>query len=113
LVITVRSPIDRGPAPAARWGDDDAIANIPDPRPDPSAAATAAERSADLMERVRRLTPALRETVVLTLEGLSHQEIAEVLGTTPRTVAVRLTRARAALARVLAAEEAEEAEEER
>jgi RNA polymerase sigma factor (sigma-70 family) len=35
--------------------------------------------------------------MVLMLEGLSHAEIAEVLGITENNVAVRLTRARKAL----------------
>jgi DNA-directed RNA polymerase specialized sigma24 family protein len=53
------------------------------------------------MDGVRALTPALRQTMLLSLEGLSHAEIAEVLGTTQATVAVRLTRARSALAALL------------
>ena len=68
---------------------------------DPTWNHATADRRGDLMEAVRRLTPALRETVILSLEGLSHQEIADVLGTTPGTVAVRLNRARVALARLL------------
>lgn len=74
------------------------LLEIPDPSADPSAGLIAAERHADLMDAVRALSPVLRETVVLSLEGMSHIEIADVLGTTTQTVAVRLTRARAALA---------------
>jgi RNA polymerase sigma factor (sigma-70 family) len=74
---------------------------IEDPGDDVSDRLIAAERYADLMVAVQRLTPALRETMVLSLEDMSHAEIAEVLGTTARTVAVRLTRARVALAQML------------
>ena len=38
-----------------------------------------------------------RQVVTLLLEGLSHREIADVLGVTENNVAVRATRARAAL----------------
>ena len=74
---------------------------IADPGQDAADRMIADERHEDLMAAVRRLTPALRETVVLSLEGLSHDEIADVLGTNARTVAVRLTRARSALAVLL------------
>jgi DNA-directed RNA polymerase specialized sigma24 family protein len=40
---------------------------------------------------------AQRETVTLRLEGLSHREIAQVLGISENYVVVRLTRARAEL----------------
>ena len=44
---------------------------------------------------------ALRQVVVLTLEGLSNADVAEVVGISENNVAVRLTRARAALSRAL------------
>ncbi len=47
----------------------------------------------------------LRQVVVLTLEGLSHAETAEIVGISENNVAVRLTRARAALSRRLGARE--------
>ena len=47
----------------------------------------------------------LRQVVVLTLEGLSHAEVADIVGITENNVAVRLTRARAALSRLLGARE--------
>jgi len=82
---------------------DDVLETIADPRADAPTALIASEGHAKLLEAVRRLTPVLKETTVLSLEGLSHQEIADVLGTTPQTVAVRLTRARATLAQLLGA----------
>jgi RNA polymerase sigma factor (sigma-70 family) len=50
---------------------------------------------------VRQLPLGLRQVVVLTLEGLSQREIADVVGITEGNVAVRLTRARALLSRLL------------
>ena len=84
-----------------RWRSDEAISHVADPKPDTLVTLLTAERRRQLTETVRKLSPALREAVALSLEGLSHREIAEVLGTTERTVAVRLSRARAALASVL------------
>ena len=47
----------------------------------------------------------LRQVVVLTLEGLSNAEVADIVGISENNVAVRLTRARAALSRLLGARE--------
>jgi RNA polymerase sigma-70 factor (ECF subfamily) len=47
----------------------------------------------------------LRQVVVLTLEGLSHAEVAEIVGISENNVAVRLTRAKATLSRLLEARE--------
>ena len=77
---------------------------IADPHADATDRVIAAELHEDLLDAVRRLTPALRETIILSLEGMSHSEIAEVLGTNTRSVAVRLTRARDALASLLRSE---------
>ena len=54
-------------------------------------------RHSRLHEAVRSLPLNHREVILLLLEELSHAEIAEVLGITENNVAVRLTRARAAL----------------
>ena len=70
--------------------------------PDPERAATEREQRERLQAAVRALPLALRQTTVLMLEGLTHREIAEVLGVSENTVAVRLTRARGALARAMA-----------
>ena len=45
----------------------------------------------------------LRQVVVLTLEGLTNAEVADIVGISENNVAVRLTRARAALSRSLGA----------
>src|SRR5262249_21981910 len=43
---------------------------IADPHADTTDRVIAAERHEDLLEAVRRLTPALRETIILSLEGM-------------------------------------------
>jgi RNA polymerase sigma-70 factor (ECF subfamily) len=68
---------------------------------DPERAATERQRRERLQAALHRLPLGLRQVIVLTLEGLSQREIGEVLGITGNNVAVRLTRARAALAREL------------
>jgi RNA polymerase sigma factor (sigma-70 family) len=68
-----------------------------DPRPQPDARATQADERARLMLAIQSLPVAHRQMIVLMLEGLSHAEMAEVVGITENNVAVRLTRARKAL----------------
>jgi len=70
----------------------------------PAMAYERSERASRLLAAVRALAVPHRQVVTLMLEGLSHKEIAEVLGTTENNVAVRANRARAAL-RVLMEEE--------
>jgi RNA polymerase sigma-70 factor (ECF subfamily) len=74
-----------------------AAERVEDPAP---LADEAAERHAQhevLMRHVQQLPEGLRSVVVLRLEGMHDAEIAEVLGLSAGNVAVRLTRARAAL----------------
>jgi RNA polymerase sigma-70 factor (ECF subfamily) len=63
----------------------------------PAMAFERGERERRLLAAVRALPVLHRQVIVLLLEGLSHREIAEVLGTTENNVAVRANRARAAL----------------
>jgi RNA polymerase sigma-70 factor (ECF subfamily) len=79
---------------------DDAM-DVVDPRADPEGDATSAQRRDALLAAVATLPPAYRQVVLLRLEGLGNGEIAEVLGATENTVAIRLTRARKALATAL------------
>lgn len=66
-------------------------------------AADPAEPDADVARAVERLSPRLRMAVLLRyFEDLSYEEIAQSLGVTPGTVASRLNRAHAILARDLA-----------
>lgn len=81
----------------------DEAGEIPDPRRDPERELHEGERRDRLREAVRRLPPVARQVVVLSLEGLSHKEIGEVLGMTENNVAVRLNRARKLLRQALEA----------
>lgn len=67
----------------------------------PAVVYERGERGARLLAGVAALPIAHRQVVTLLLEGLSHREIAEVLGTTENNVAVRASRARAALRALL------------
>jgi RNA polymerase sigma factor (sigma-70 family) len=68
-----------------------------DPRPHPEEQAARTDQRVRLMSAIQSLPMAHRQLIVLMLEGLSHAEIAEVMGITENNVAVRLTRARKAL----------------
>jgi RNA polymerase sigma factor (sigma-70 family) len=66
------------------------------------------EGALDAQQRAERLTAAvallplsLRQVLTLSLEGLSHREVGEVLDLTEGNVAVRMSRARTALRRLL------------
>jgi RNA polymerase sigma factor (sigma-70 family) len=74
---------------------------IPDTRRDPESELCDRDRRERLREAVRRLPAVARQVVALSLEGLSHREIGEVLGLTENNVAVRLTRARKLLREML------------
>ena len=74
-------------------------------QPDPEHALSIEQRRERLQAAVQSLPMGLRQVVVLTLEGLSHAEVADVVGISENNVAVRLTRARAALSRLLGARE--------
>jgi RNA polymerase sigma factor (sigma-70 family) len=59
------------------------------------------ERRRELFDAVRRLEPIERELAALYLEGLTAREIGDVLGITEANAAVRLTRLRQRLIRLL------------
>jgi RNA polymerase sigma factor (sigma-70 family) len=77
-------------------------ASVPDPAPLPEEVAAASQQHEALMAALRRVPVGQRQLLSLALEGLTPREIAEVLGITENNVAVRLTRARAALRELLA-----------
>lgn len=81
--------------------NDDAPLEAPDP--DPEHSLSQQQRHDCLRRAVQSLPLPMRQVVVLTLEGLTHAEVAEILGITGNNVAVRLTRARTELARQLGA----------
>lgn len=76
-------------------------APIEAPQPNPEHAVSQQERHERLRRAVQGLPLSMRQVVVLTLEGLSYAEVADILGITVNNVAVRLTRARAELGRLL------------
>jgi RNA polymerase sigma-70 factor (ECF subfamily) len=75
----------------------DVASHVSDPGETPEAAATRAEARARLVAALHALPIAQREILALSLEGLSHREIADVLGITETNAGVRLSRARRAL----------------
>jgi RNA polymerase sigma factor (sigma-70 family) len=84
--------------------DLDEAAEVVDPRRNPEAEVFEGERRERLRDAVRRLPLVARQVVVLSLEGLGHREIGEVLGLTENNVAVRLTRARKLLRQMMGEE---------
>lgn len=79
----------------------DRLAELPPRHPDlVERQAEASEEAARVLGQVRGLPRWERDVLVLSVwEGLSHAEIAVVLGTTTGTVKSRLSRARARLGR--------------
>ena len=73
------------------------LVHIPDPRPAIDDQVAARQRTERLFEHIRTLPFGQRQVLTLALEGLSHAEVAEVVGITVENVAVRLGRAREAL----------------
>jgi RNA polymerase sigma factor (sigma-70 family) len=71
--------------------------SIPAPGVGPEAQAIASDRAATLLVAVRCLPLALRQTALLTLEGLTPKEIGDVLGVSTNAVAIRMSRAKALL----------------
>ena len=72
-----------------------------DTGPSPDQLASRREDAARLESALRRLPLRDRQIVGLKLEGFSNREIAEASGLTENNVAVRLTRARGRLKRLL------------
>jgi RNA polymerase sigma-70 factor (ECF subfamily) len=69
--------------------------------PDPEQELISRERSARLLEAVRRLSLPYRQVITLLLEDLSYEEIAETLGLTVANVGVRVNRAKHQLGAML------------
>lgn len=81
--------------------DDDAP--VATTAPDPEHSLSQQQRRDRVQAAVWELPLGLRQVVVLTLEGLSNAEVADVVGISENNVAVRMTRARAELTRLLGA----------
>jgi RNA polymerase sigma-70 factor (ECF subfamily) len=84
----------------SRLGTEDSEAEaLPDPTPGPEAAVATDQELAQLERSVAALPRSLKEPLLLTaLEGLSHQEVGELLGLNAKAVEMRVYRARARLA---------------
>lgn len=87
-------------------GCDADLPHLPDPRPALDEQLAKQQRTERFLAHVRTLPLGQRQVLTLALEGLSHAEIAEVVGITPQNVAVRLGRARDALRRSMQQEAA-------
>ncbi len=82
------------------------LVELPDPRPGPDDQLASHQRTERFLGHLRTLPLGQRQVLALALEGLSHAEIAALVGITPENVAVRLGRAREALRRSLQKEAA-------
>jgi len=69
----------------------------------PYQALTQQQRQQCLLQAIRQLTLEQQQVTTLALEGMSYQEIAEILSITTNLVGVRLQRAKVALAKLLEA----------
>jgi RNA polymerase sigma-70 factor (ECF subfamily) len=70
---------------------------LPDPKPLPDERLVSAQQHERFMRHLRTLALGQRWVLALALEGLSHAEIAAIVGITKENVAVRLGRAKEAL----------------
>jgi RNA polymerase sigma factor (sigma-70 family) len=68
---------------------------------DPESLAIMLDRRTKLTSAVRCLPLTYRQTAMLTLEGLTPREIADVLGITTNAVAIRMSRAKELLRRLI------------
>jgi RNA polymerase sigma factor CnrH len=83
----------------SREGD---MAELTAKNQNPSENAGQSEHTRDVAAAIDRLPHDLKTALVLTaLEGLSHAEAAELLGTTPKGVETRVYRARKQLEKIL------------
>jgi RNA polymerase sigma-70 factor, ECF subfamily len=81
---------------------DDAVARSDERSPDPVQAAIADEDAAQLYDALAKLPPEERDVVVLHhLQGLTFDEISEVVGVPPGTLRWRKSRALVGLRRLL------------
>lgn len=82
--------------------DDEAISAVASPEPSPEKISESREVAAVVHKALESLTPDFRATIVLKeMEGLSYEEIAEVLQISIGTVKSRISRAREELRKIL------------
>jgi RNA polymerase sigma factor (sigma-70 family) len=81
------------------------VAEIPEQlaanMPTPEESAIEASEHRMLLEATRRLPVPQKEVIILVLEGFSYAEIAEMLNIAPNALALRLSRAKSALKKML------------
>jgi RNA polymerase sigma-70 factor (ECF subfamily) len=78
--------------------DGEVVRDVPDPRHGPAGMAEVNQLQGEVLKAIAELSPKLRPVIVLyDLQGLSYQDIAEVLGCPLGTVKSRLFNARAQL----------------
>lgn len=75
--------------------------NIEEDQPSPEERAIASSERDRLMAATRRLPLPQRQVIVLIMEGFSYAEIAGMLDIAPNALALRLSRAKGALAKML------------
>jgi RNA polymerase sigma factor (sigma-70 family) len=75
--------------------------SMPAPGVGPEGQAMALDRREKLLAAVRTLPLAYRQTALLTLEGLTPTEIADVLGISTNAVAIRMSRAKGLLRQLI------------
>ncbi|MFT3764052.1 MAG: sigma-70 family RNA polymerase sigma factor [Minicystis sp.] len=97
LTYLARRRVARAADGAPGGADDDAPPEIADRAPGPEAQAADREDVQRLFAAIRALPVTLRQVLTLALEDMPHAEIAACLGISVENVAVRLSRARAAL----------------
>jgi RNA polymerase sigma-70 factor (ECF subfamily) len=85
--------------PATTAVDDEL--EVVDIRPDPERAFSTQQDGRRLLEAIRSLPLGHAQVVMLTLEGMSYSEVAEVLGISAVNVGARLTRSREMLRKLL------------
>jgi len=82
-----------------------------DPRPGPHVQAVQGDRFVHLQHAIDKLPHPLKAALVLSaLEGRTQKETAEILGTTPKTVELRVYHAKEKLRKILGALLGEEAQ---
>jgi RNA polymerase sigma factor (sigma-70 family) len=68
--------------------------DIPAPGEGPESRAIALDERSKLISALQKLPLSFRQTAMLTLEGLTPKEIADVLGITTNAVSIRMARAK-------------------
>jgi RNA polymerase sigma-70 factor (ECF subfamily) len=101
--ISINTCIDYTRKYRARFiNDEDAIAEIASPEPSPEKVSQSREVTAVIRKALESLTPDFRAIIVLKeMEGLSYEEISEVLQISIGTVKSRISRARDELRQLL------------